>query len=241
MKAFKIIFFSLIVTSFAISSCGKAEDINIEPEALSMTSDEAAENMQAMIVNSVDDAETVARSVEESNKVGDTLAIDCSAVIDTTWERSYASGNASADYSSTWSVSVLCNNFSVPYALQMNSDANGNYDGPLMSGTETGTGQFTWSGLLPTADEYLLSGEYAATGTATSKKGRKTSYALDANITFTDLAFDKETNELLSGTGTYTLTASSDNRTATFTGTIVFNGGGSVTITVNGESYTFQI
>ncbi len=242
MKAFKIILFSLTVISFAFTSCNKDQDIIIEPEELSMTTDEAAENMEAMVVNSVDDAEDAAISVEENYKMGDTLSVECGAVIDTTWTRTYATANASADYTSTWALTVLCNDFSIPYGLQMNSDANGTYEGPLMSGTEAGKGQFTWTGLLPADDEYTMEGEYKATGEAVSKKGRETTYSLESNIAFTELVFDKENKELLSGNGTFTLTASADGgATATFNGTIVFHGGGSATITVNGKSYTFQI
>ena len=242
MKTFKSIFFALSLLSFAMTSCNK-ENIEVDTESIVMTTDEAAENVEAMMVSAVDDVEEVAKMADESYETeSGQWAIECGAMIDTTWTKSKSNGTASADYTSTWELTVLCNSFDIPNALAMKSNASGHYEGPLMSGDETGSGEYSLEGLLPNATTYDLMGTYAASGMATSKKGRLATYSLSLIIEFTDVSFDKETNELVSGEGTIELVATGQNMgPTTFSGTALFNGDGTVTVIINGKEYTFPI
>lgn len=242
MKTFKSIFFALTILSFALTSCNK-ENMDVDTEDVTMTTDEAAENVEMMMVTAIDDVEAMAYSAEEAYKTtGGEWAIDCGAVIDTTWTKSRTNGSASANYTSTWEMTVLCNNFNLPTGLALSSAANGNYEGPLVSGNESGAGEYSIEGLLPNATTYDLAGTYVANGSATMKKGRMVTYTLSLVLTISNASFDKETKKLVSGECTIELIATGQNvGPATFNGLAVFNGDGSVTVTINGKTYTFPI
>lgn len=243
MKSFKIILIALVASTFMLTACNDDHDTDLNPEEVIMSADEAAENVEAIMIVAIDDVESASKAMEETYTDEEGLVLlDCGAVIDTTWDISKSNANASANYTSDWALTVLCNNAGIPNGLQMNSDASGTYEGVLMSGNENGIGEYTMLGLLPNATTYDFNGIYSGSGSATSKKGRQATYSLDVIFEFTEVSFDKETYDLLSGTGTINLIATGQNvGPATFTGTATFNGDGTVTIEINGSSYTFEI
>ena len=243
MKSIKFFFFATALFSFALTSCQNDKDAEATPETQALTVDEAAENMQTIMVASVEEAEAAAEMTEEKyTGTEGQIEFECGAEVDTVFEASQSNGPIIATYMSDWKITLICDENDIPMNLLINTDAASTYEGPLVSGEGNGLGQYTLSGLLPIAENYEMMGTVSYSGTATSKKGRKETFNLETIIDFSDVIISKDPRYVLSGTATMTLIATAPNAgPATFTGSIVFNGDGTATLIINGNEYTFDL
>ena len=83
-----------------------------------------------------------------------------------------------------------------------------------------------------------MNGAYTRNGSQESKIGQQNSFTSTLTITASNLLVDKSTQEINGGTASFTLEGSGSGGTnITYTGSIVFNGNQSATLTLNGNSY----
>ena len=155
--------------------------------------------------------------------------------------------NAGSADSVTWSYFVKythtlnCNANEAPDNIVNTLAFHGDYSGPNISTTGTGTANATIAGLTVNATNFVINGEYKRAGSFTSKVGNKASGNSNVDITLTNVTLSKPERKITGGTGTISVTGTSPKGSFSFTGTIVFNGDGTATLTVSDASYTIDL
>jgi hypothetical protein len=107
-----------------------------------------------------------------------------------------------------------------------------------MTASDTSNAQFVLTGAT---SSYMLTANYTRAGTATSKIGKYTFHST-LNMQSSNIAVDKTTHEIISGSATVALVTTSDSgKEFDFSGTITFLGDKKATLALtNGGTYNFQ-
>ncbi|MGZ3928503.1 MAG: hypothetical protein ACXVJG_16220, partial [Mucilaginibacter sp.] len=118
----------------------------------------------------------------------------------------------------------------------------GSFNGPRLTSSNSGNSTFTIAGLTTAASNFVVNGEYKRAGQFQSKVGNKASGSSSVDIVVTNLTLSKPARKILSGTATIAITGTtSKSGDFSYTGTIVFNGDGSATLTINGTVYNINL
>lgn len=222
--------FVLLGLSLALTSCKKDD-----PED-PMTDDQAADLIES-ILSSEDGgvSEDYISSAKIAVEEYPAYQFDCSFSGDSTFHRSI-SGARTFDVSSILSWSGVCAGGQVT-SLEFALSNQTTYSGPALSRVGSSTGQLVLTNLASSYATLALSGNLSSTGNATY--GSKISDT-DVNMTFTNVAVDKTSYKIVSGTASITITASLNGTSVTKTAQVTFNGN-TATITINGNTYTFTM
>lgn len=242
MKALKISSaMILLLIALASSGCKKTT-------GTTTTADDAADAIQASFSTSsggtAEDVSSAAKYAMNSGygKTDGINQLQCGVAFDTTITYTYSgAGSGTASYTHSWDILLSCNGVS-PSSLQWTGSYQGSFDAARLSGTNSGTRNFTLTGLQPSAAQYIVNGTTSRNGTNTSKVRNQYSYTADITSTLTNLTVDKSTYKITGGSCAVTavLTVSSGS-SQTFNGNIVFNGNGTATLTINGNTYTLTL
>jgi hypothetical protein len=147
--------------------------------------------------------------------------------------------NAAITYSFTasWHWAVTCG--ATPH-LDFTYNGNTVYDAPRMSSNDHLAVTAAVTGLASTA--YVLNMQVTRNGTQVSKIRNKNSFTSLLTLTGTNVAVNKQTQLVESGTLAVTLTGSgSGGRSFSYAGTLVFNGNKKGTLTLNsGATYAIE-
>lgn len=125
----------------------------------------------------------------------------------------------------------------------MNIAANGTFTSANWAGNDQTTGQLAFTGLAPSATDYVVNGAYTLAGELTGDLRRvDPSLNVSTQLNLSALNIHKSDYQITGGTGTLVITATNgQGNTQTVNGTLVFNGNGTATVTVNGHTHTFPI
>lgn len=180
---------------------------------------------------------------EYSELIVEELAINggCSQNYDTTYNIDYTGINLQANYAVNWGYNLTCT-FGVPSTAVLTATSDGTYSTNRMKSDDNSTANLTITGLQPTFSALNFSGNLTRNGSQTitvNSKTREVTSTITLNLT--DLVVNKTTYEIESGSGTAVLTADNGDDTFTFNGSITFNGGGSATLVINGNTYTINL
>lgn len=233
----KVATFSAFALFLAIglSSC-KKESLND-----TMSEEEAVEAVEAMYKASeagINAEYKTGTDIAEEDYLE--YAANCSYGGDSTisYAQTFPNGQYAFTLNYLWDVS--CNLLGIPQTLVFSSTRNGSYTGTRLQYTGTGNTDLSVGGLELAATAFTLNGSHTFTGTHTWVL-RSRSVSTTFNSTMSAVTIDKTTQEITGGTGTFTLTAVGTDNTVSYDGTIVFLGGGSATVTINGTAYTISI
>jgi hypothetical protein len=257
----KIICAALIAAglTFNVSSCTKdstaagttvteADAAQFTSDAVSPSSGGVADQLNSSITlynggstNSVSNGSSTASVSNNGGSITRASKLSCGIKKDSTIVRSSAAGAVpSFNYSFAWDYTLACDGLT-PSDVTFNFAGSGTYSGPLMSANHTSTGQLVLSG-FGTSSTYLLTVNYTRNGTATSKIGKQYTFTSTLTIQSSNIAINKTTNEIVSGTATVTIAATSTSgKTFNFNGTINFLGGQKASLVLNsGATYSIQ-
>lgn len=171
---------------------------------------------------------------------GDASNLSCGVPFDTTVTYTL-SGSATGSITHQLNIMVSCFN-GVPQSLNVIATHTGSYSGPNLTQASQGGRMRTWTGLQPESDTYVLNGNSNRNGTRTYLAGNQNTFNRSIESSITDLTVNKETGTITGGYGEATVTLTSSNgNTWVRESTIVFNGDGTATITINGNVYTITI
>ncbi|MFQ5446815.1 MAG: hypothetical protein ACE5FF_07770 [Saprospiraceae bacterium] len=232
-------------TVFTFTACQKdAEDTAPVQNNEVMSDKEAAATSDAIVSAATQEVVEFADSAADgfNAEEADNRVNYCDMTYDTTltWSASY--GTASGEYTSSWAWTVICNNLQVPIELDMTTQADGNFASLLVEGNMTSEGTYSLTGLLPTDASYVVNGTYTASGTISSKVRLQNTFTFEATLHINELSISKNNFTIESGGGDITLVATSSNgQSATVTGTLTFNGDGTATLEINGQTYTIHL
>jgi len=144
-------------------------------------------------------------------------------------------------YNLKYNYVVNCNN-NVLDNLSSSLVDSGYFSGPNLSSTNSGSGIFTVAGLSPTATDFVINGEFKRSGSFQSKIDTSNHGNSKIDIVVTALKVAKPARTIASGSATISITGDVPKKgTFSYTGTLVFNGDGTATLTINGTVYTINL
>ncbi len=234
-----IIGFATIAFVGSLTACEQNED-----DSASLSNEEVAIVIQGALATG-----TQGVSAEVSDVIGlsqqyaqKSLTNEyCGQSFDSTVVRSINKPSVTASYTKTWYWKLNCNNLRVPTSLDFEGTSNGVYETARMTSDDNASTDWTISNLI-TGSAYTLNGTYVRDGSQTSQVRNRNSFTSQVNINIQSLNVNKNTLLIDSGTATFTLTGSGSNgQTFSYQGSIVFNGNGTATITINGETFEVDL
>lgn len=233
-QKFALPLFCLLALS-SLMSCRK------DPEEIAelISDSEAAEIVESAVSSRSAGMTTPS---EDAAKTLDANLYNCGIPGDTSVANSGGNNIAGYQYSAQVSWLVNCSNLGLPQSADFQLQGNSAFNAANWNGTETFNGSLHFSGLSLQETAYSAEGQFNFTGNLTGKR-RNVDPNLNSTLTvdLSTLTIDKSTKQISSGNGTLQLVVSSaSGQSKTLTGTIVFNGNQSATVTINGHSFNIN-
>jgi hypothetical protein len=224
-----------IITLVSVTACKKSADTTAatvtEADATELTTDAIVPTTGGMTIQASSSVNIYAAA---STKLA------CGVSKDTTITGASVAGAVpSYNYSLSWNYKLNCD--VIPTTFTFNFTGSSNYSGLLLTSNDSSTGTFVVSTTLAAAN-YTVNTSYERKGTQTSKVGQQKSFTSGLKITSTNVLISKTTNEIVSGTGTVSLTGvTTGGKSFSFGGTITFLGNKKATVLFNsGVSHSIQ-
>jgi hypothetical protein len=145
-------------------------------------------------------------------------------------------------YNLTYNFTVNCNSSSQPDSLSSSLVYSGSFNGPNLSSTNSGSSVFTVNGLAPGSTDFVINGEYKRSGSFKSKIDTTNVGNSNVDIVIKALTITRPGRTIASGTATISVSGDVPKKGSfSYTGTLVFNGDGTATLTLNGTVYTINL
>jgi len=233
----KIICAALIIAGIAlnVSSCRKSS-IKTSPVAPVVTESNAAQ-FASDAVSPLNGG--MADQLSNSTSIYTSAPLTCGVVKDSTITIASATGASPVfNYTFDWQYVQNCSG-STPTNITFDFTGKGSYDGERLSSSDTSNAHLVLTG---DGSSYLETVNFTRTGVITSKVGRQFTFHSILNIQSTNIAIDKTTRQIISGTATVVLvTTSSSGKTLNFAGSLTFLGNKKASLVLNGgTAYTIQ-
>jgi len=161
---------------------------------------------------------------------------------DTISRQSGSGASVTYSYNLTYSFMLLCDTSNHPDSLSSSLIYSGSYNGPNISTTNSGSSIFTVGGLLASAPDFVINGEYKSAGSFKSKTDTAKNGNNSIDIVVKGLTLKKPGRTIVSGTASISVSGDVPKKgNFSYTGTIVFNNDGTATLTLNGTVYTINL
>lgn len=238
-------FFTLAFVLFlgmSLSACNKNREDSPTPDA-TISEEEAAAVVEGAVTART---QGLGAEIEDALYLADEYAEKdggnpCGEPFDSTLTRAVDNANLTASYTISWAWQVSCNALDIPVAIDYQRTATGNYETARMISGDNAGSNWAISNLIQ-GPNYVLDGTYTREGAQQSKVRNQYSFASSLLIEVDNLNIDKGTRRIQSGIAGFTLTVTGpESNEQTFEGDIVFNGNGTATIIINGNSYTVNL
>ena len=235
-------FFSAMILAAGLSLCAtacKKDGTGSLSASATVTEADAAEMTTDAITPATGGMVT---QLNSSVTIYKTVSLSCGVQKDSAIIKSSISGaTPSYNYSLSWNYMLTCNGI-IPVQLAFNFSGAANYGGLRMSSTDNSTGGFLMTGLQLSSAQYLFNATYKRTGTTISKIGNQNTFNSTITITGASIAIDKSSLEIVSGSASVNISAtSSSGKSFTFNGSITFLGSKKANLVLNsGVSYVIQ-
>lgn len=224
----------------SLTACNQTENetANLSNEEVAIVIEGALANGTQGISAEVNDVIALSQQYAQKSLTNEY----CGQSFDSTVVRSINKPSVTASYTKTWEWTLNCNNLRVPTSFGFNATSTGDYETTRMTSDDNASTDWTISNLI-SGSAYTINGSYTREGSQTSTvRNRSNSFTSEVNINITSLNVNKSTFLIDSGTATFTLTGSSTNgQNFSYQGSIVFNGNGTATITINGETFEVSL
>lgn len=227
---------TLACSSLYFASCKKGDNNTVVTPTPTSTTSVSEED--------VADAVTAAMTMESSGMVSQTedvayyaksTALPCGSNKDTILSGSSIPGALLTYYYNYACNTALVCTLGIPFSYKCDFDGRTTYSTARMSSDDSCKGNFTVTGLQPPASKYVLNLSYVRNGTQTSKVRKKTTFTSVINVTGTDIAVDKASMIIVSGSASVVVTGTvTGGATYSKTATITFHGSKTATLTFSG-------
>lgn len=231
----------LFVFSLALNSCSKDDEIIAPSDVL--TEQDAVELIESSLQKSTGGLSQTASVYSAELDTEITVNASCDSLYEETLPYTYNGNLIQANYTKYWAYQLACSNLNIPQTADFNASSTGTYSTPRIESDDVTQSSFTISGLQPTSDAFLFNGSYSREGSQQITINQVTrSINSTLSVEVIDLLLNKGTYEINSGTGTCSLTGSTDQgNTFLFEGDLVFNGNGTASLTVNGNTHLIEL
>ncbi len=226
----------------AFASCSKEEPMPDPPAEANMTEEDAADIIEGALGRKTGG---LSKEVEQTAAIADqyttkALLSPCGETRDTTISYEHNGLLITANYSTSTSYTVNCNNLDVPVSIDFSSQTNGSYASQRMTSTNSGTSSWNLDNLA-VGTNFILNGTYSRTGTQSSLVREQNTFNSDFDLTLENIKIDKTTYEIESGTATYSLNAEVEGGNAySYEGSITFLGDQTAEVVINGIPFTIH-
>ncbi|MEM9339494.1 MAG: hypothetical protein AAGA66_12245 [Bacteroidota bacterium] len=216
---------------FSLSSVMIACNDNEETPTIS--NDEAVEQVSSVVSSDIvgltaDVNKLVQRSTSDVGRVS-----TCGIAYDTAITYSFSGSLVSLNYEADYDYRLNCSGI-IPTDLFTNFSSSSSYEGPRVITQGNSNGTFTTTGLI--AGEYTVDGTFVRVGSLDQKQGAQNSFSSTYTAMLSELTIDKASGDFTGGTLEMSVDGVSNNRNYNFSATVVFNGDGSITATINGDA-----
>jgi hypothetical protein len=188
------------------------------------------------VVNIVGDVTSDAASFARAHLACGTSKVDSIS-------RQSATGSTTTyNYKLNYNYTISCGSNNMPDSLLSSLIYSGSFNGPNLSSSNSGSSIFKVSGLDSAATTYVINGEYKSSGSFASKVDTANHGNNNVDIVITALTLKKSGRSIISGTGTISVTGDVPKKGSfSYIGTLVFNGDGTATLTINGTVYKINL
>lgn len=205
-------------------------------DGLASVTDDIAVNAQG--ISSVSNGLTINSAGQTVNSVHQA----CGTTLTDSVSRNLTLDSVTVNYLFKYSHTLNCNSGNQPDNVINALTYKGSFDGPRLSSSNSGSANVTIAGLTQAATNFVLNGEYKRDGSFQSKVGNKASGNSSIDIVGTNITLSKPGRKIVSGNATISIIGTGPKGVSfSYTGTIVFNGDDTATLTINGTGYTINL
>jgi hypothetical protein len=166
-----------------------------------------------------------------------TLGNYCNTTFDTSLVKNITLTNLTANYTLDYDYTITCNILGLPTSANLNAATSGTYNTTRISSNDSTTSAYILSDLL-NLTQYTLNGTSTRTGSQVSSIGNDASFSSVVSTTFSNVKINLTTGIIDSGTATVSISGTTtDNQNYNYTGSIVFLGNQTATLTLNGNTH----
>jgi hypothetical protein len=231
----------LSMFAFAVACQDDDEPVN------SITSEEAAVIVSASLASNTSGVSfvsgktaNVTEDLLEDNAGGRVAACGLSQNLDLSGS-SPDGATVTYSYDFSYKFMLTCNTESQPAAVSVDLSYSGEFDAPSLAAEHSGIAELDVTGLEEAAENFLLNGLYKRSGSFENKEALK-SGSNSVEITLKDVTIDKQTHQIIGGTGTYLVTGTVPEKgDFNYSGDIIFQGADAAELSVNGEKFTANL
>lgn len=224
------------------SSVTTDQAADIAAGSLAENSDGFASVTDDIAVNAQGISSTHSNLTVNSTQATNSVHQACGTTLTDSVTRNITIDSVTVNYTFDYSHTLNCNSSNVPDNVINTLTYKGSFDGPRLSSSNSGSANATIAGLSPTATDFVLNGEYVRDGSFQSKIGNKASGNSHIDIVGTNITLSKPDRKIVSGSATISITGTGPKGNSfSYTGTIVFNGDGTATLTINSAVYTINL
>jgi len=238
MKSLRILVTMLVV--LFTTSCSDDENMETNVEALS--TEEAIEITEyALAQESAGLVETVseyAKVYEEEISVD----IQCNQTIVDSYNFTFNGNMVKTDYIYNWQYTLICNNASVAESASFYSNGSGLSSTQRIESSDSTSLSASISGLQPLSSTMVFNGTFSREGSRqiTTDQNSK-SLIIDFDVDLTDLTISKSDLTVASGSGSFTLSGTTNGEGFLYEGSITFNEDNTATVVINGTEYIIEL
>jgi len=234
MTKFKLFFPLFVVIFFAslMTSCDKADEIIeaiSESDAIEIIEANFQVNAGGLVTNIEDVAEQLVLAV--------TTGQLCDTLYSETIEDEFQGVQIQASYTSELSYEMACNTSDIPQTATFSILTSTIYNSSRIVSDDDGDFSGNVSGLQPASLTMNIAGDYSRTGIQELNFIQQKDITSTLTVNLSALQISKQGYEIESGNGTISLTGSTTDEPFSYVGDIVFNGGNTATININGTTY----
>ena len=244
MKTIKSYVLVLMVL-LSVAACDENESTSTSStmsneEAADMVATSLAEEASGM-TTVVTDAATTAEEASEAADGGRTASCGYSESVNLS--KTNREGSViTYSYDYNYDYQMTCNSENEPLTLVSGADFTGSFDAPRLASSHTGTSDLNVSALDEAATSYLVDGSYSRSGSFESKVRNKNTSTSTVLISIDEVTVDKEDKEIVDGSATVSITGEVPGKGSfSFNGSIVFEGNGKATLTIDGTTYSVDL
>jgi len=164
------------------------------------------------------------------------------SITDTITHKNIPGTAATYTYKLIYTNTLNCNTSNLPDNLTNTLTYSGNFNGPKITFTNTGSTNYRIAGLTPTATVHTFNGEFKGSGSYKFKSDTTNRGTASIYLNVKNLVISKTSHKITGGTAMVIVTGNSTKKsTFTYNGTLTFNDESSASFTLNGTDYSVDL
>lgn len=165
-----------------------------------------------------------------------------SEVIDSAIRKNTPGTIVSYNYKIKYTDKLNCNSSNLPDYLTNTLTYKGNFEGPKLKISSSGSTSYRIGGLTQAATVHVFNGEYKNTTQFKFKTDTTNHGTVNIYMGVKNLIISKTNNNIISGTAMVMVTGSSSKKSAfSYNGNLTFNNATSASLSLNGAEYTIDL